>query len=58
MKTVALHNMSTMNSPEYNKQYLSGSGILSQRGSLTKKKYQMRRDNPGYCGPSSGCYLF
>ncbi|CDW86581.1 UNKNOWN [Stylonychia lemnae] len=58
MKTVALHNLSTMNSPEYNNKYLNGSGLLSQRNSLTKKKNQIRRDNPGYCGPGNGCKLF
>jgi len=59
MKTIAHHNMSTLNSPDYNRLYLNGSGLLSNRGSLTKKKNQIRRDNPGYCGPGgSGCHTF
>lgn len=45
-----------MNSPDVNNKFLNNSGLLSNRGSITKKK-RMNKEAPGYCGPGGGCII-
>eukprot|EP00347_Sterkiella_histriomuscorum_P020169 403338841 len=57
LKTMTTNNFSTMNSPDLGNKILNNSGLMSNRGSITKKKNRMSKENPGYCGPGGGCII-